>query len=134
MLKVYSPRQANLVRQEVMFPRYLFCKPASPEQSIAPIRSTMGVLTLVRFGSQPAVLSADIIEQIRCIEVREQSRDSGDLSGLQSGSPIRVVAGPLATLEGVVNTIADGRVNILFELIGKPVNMALDLAQVRAVL
>lgn len=131
MLKVYSPRKANLVRQEVMFPRYLFCQPASPEQSIAPIRSTLGVLTLVRFGSQPARLGAEIMIQIRAIEARQQGRNAGDLSGLEAGTQVRVVSGPLATLEGIVNTVADGRVNILFELIGKPLNMTLELAQVQ---
>ena len=134
MLKVYAPRTIHQVRQEVMFPRYLFCQSSCPEQSIAPIRSTLGVLTLVRFGSQPAVLHPDIIAQIRCLEAREQTRDSGDLSGLQAGAQVRVIAGPLATLEGVVSAVADRRVNILFELLGKPFNMTLDLAQVRNVL
>jgi transcriptional antiterminator RfaH len=134
MLKVYAPRKATLVRQEVMFPRYLFCQTATSEQSIAPIRSTLGVLTLVRFGSQPAVLSHEIITQIRGIEAMQQARGTGDLSGLQAGASVRVVSGPLATLEGIVNTVADGRINILFELIGKPTSMTLDLTQVRAVL
>lgn len=132
MIKRYSPRKTDLMRQEVMFPRYLFCQPAQPAQSIAPIRSTTGVLTLVRFGSLPAVLSEDIVARIRNIEAQEQARDSADLSGLQAGAAVRVVAGPLATLEGIVSMVADGRVSVLFELIGKPVHLTLDLGQVRA--
>jgi transcriptional antiterminator RfaH len=132
MIKLYAPRKADLMRQEVMFPRYLFCQPAYPEQSIAPIRSTTGVLTLVRFGNLPAVLGEDIVAHIRSIEAHEQARDSADLSGLQVGAAVRVVAGPLATLEGIVSMVADGRVSVLFDLLGKPLHLTLGLEQIRA--
>jgi transcriptional antiterminator RfaH len=133
MIKRYAPRKPDLLRQEVMFPRYLFCKPAHPQQSIAPIRSTTGVLTLVRFGSQPARLAEDIIARIRSIEAHEQARSSASLSGLEAGHTVRIVAGPLASLEGIVSMVADGRVCVLFELIGKPTQVTLELAQVRRV-
>lgn len=130
MLKVYSPRKASQVRHEVMFPRYLFCQPSTPELSIAPIRSTLGVLTLVRFGSQPAVLDADIIAQIRQLEQHEQTRDAGDLSGLQRGDAIRVVSGPLASLEGLIHQVSDQRIAVLLELLGKPIKINLKLSEI----
>ena len=130
MLKVYSPRKASQVRHEVMFPRYLFCQTSSPDQSIAPIRSTLGVLTLVRFGSQPAVLDASIITQIRQLESHEQARDAGDLSGLQAGDAIRVVSGPLASLEGLIHQVSDQRIAVLLELLGKPLKINLKLSEI----
>jgi transcriptional antiterminator RfaH len=132
MIKLYAPRKADLMRQEAMFPRYLFCQPAYPEQSIAPIRNTTGVLTLVRFGNLPAVLGEDIVASIRGIEAQEQARNSADLSGLQAGAVVRVIAGPLASLEGIVSMVADGRVSVLFELLGKPLHLTLGLEQISA--
>ena len=130
LLKVYAPRKASQVRLEVMFPRYLFCQPAHPEQSIAPIRSTQGVLTLVRFGSQPAVLGADIIDGIRRLEAHEHTRDAGDLSGLKQGDAIRVVSGSLSSLEGLVHQVSDQRVAILLELLGQPLKINLKLSEI----
>lgn len=134
MLKVYSARKADLTRFEAMFPRYLFCQPHSPEQSIAPIRSTTGVIDIVRFGSKPATLAEALVAQIRCVEAQQHLLSPGGLSGLQSGSFVRVTEGPLTTLEGLVTSVADQRVSVLFELLGSPVNIDLGLSQVRAIL
>ncbi|PIV88503.1 MAG: transcriptional activator RfaH, partial [Hydrogenophilales bacterium CG17_big_fil_post_rev_8_21_14_2_50_63_12] len=46
----------------VMFPRYCFMRCGRDGQSIAPIRSTPGVLGLVRFGSEAATLSDATVE------------------------------------------------------------------------
>ena len=35
---------------EPLFPRYVFLQPSSAAQSLAPVRSTLGVATMVRFG------------------------------------------------------------------------------------
>ena len=46
---------------EPLFPGYLFIKVAPGEQSTAPVRSTLGVVGLVRFGSQLQSVPPQII-------------------------------------------------------------------------
>ncbi len=47
------------------FPRYLFVRPSHEGQSIAPIRSTLGVSALVRFGSTVAKVPPSVVEALR---------------------------------------------------------------------
>ncbi len=47
--------------EEPLFPRYLFVG-ATDEQCWAPVRSTVGVASLVRFGGQVAVVPSKLIE------------------------------------------------------------------------
>ena len=62
--QVYLPRFRIRRRQrgqwfdtaEVLFPRYLFVRIDPLQRSITPVRSTRGVVGLVRFGGQPAVV------------------------------------------------------------------------------
>ena len=65
MLRIKKLRRhkATLV-EEPMFPRYLFIrlKTSGSGQSWSPIRSTLGVSQLVRFGGQPAVVDSKLIE------------------------------------------------------------------------
>ena len=74
--EAYLPFWVNLKKQRgawqlvqsPMFPQYLFVRPSSPEQSSAPIRSTRGVSQLVRFGSEPALASDLLVNEIRRLE------------------------------------------------------------------
>jgi hypothetical protein len=43
-----------------------------------------------------------------------------------------VVSGPLASLEGIVSMVADGRMSVLFDLLGKPLHLTLGLGQISA--
>lgn len=47
-------RRQQVVRLEPMFRQYLFFRPRRDEQSITPVRSTLGVLGVVCFGIEPA--------------------------------------------------------------------------------
>ncbi len=42
---------------QVLFPGYIFFVPQHAEQSIAPVRSTLGITRVVRFGLEPAKIS-----------------------------------------------------------------------------
>ena len=71
MLKMEKMRRhkATLV-EEPMFPRYLFIRldTSGSGPSWSPIRSTLGVSQLVRFGGQPAVVDSKLIELLRTRE------------------------------------------------------------------
>ena len=58
---------------EPLFPRYLFIRLDSSDQgkSWAPVRSTLGVARLVRFGDRPAVVQDDLVALLRQREAAE---------------------------------------------------------------
>ena len=105
---------------EVLFPRYIFIRVDPQRRSTATVRSTRGVVGLVRFGGQPAVVPDAVMEALR------QREDAG--SGLHqdsrplfsAGEQVKLVDGPLTGMEGIF-TQQDGakRVIVLLELLGK---------------
>jgi transcriptional antiterminator RfaH len=104
-----------------LFPRYLFLQ-VSPAQCLAPVRSTRGVSSVVRFGSQYAMVPDEI--------VRDLERRADPVSGLHrlnrersfdADSAVRVIAGAFNGLDGVFQREAgDERVVVLLELLGLP--------------
>ena len=61
--KIRAHRVKSVV--EPLFPRYLFIKVNTQTQSMAPVKSTQGVVNLVIFGNTLADISAEIIERIQ---------------------------------------------------------------------
>lgn len=124
--EVYLPMLARwerkkgawLKREQVMFPRYCFVRCGNPAQSIAPIRSTPGVLGLVRFGNAIATLSADVVEAIRELESRNGEL-AEDAAPFEIGAQVAVVDGPLKGLSGLVSAIAAERVAVMLTLLGR---------------
>lgn len=109
-----------------MFPRYIFFRPGRLTQSIAPVRSTRGIQTVVRFGSQYARVTPQLISAIRT----QESQCAVRTRKLQIGQRVRVqdkVSG-LAGLEGLVDSCANRRVVVLMEILGRqtPVRLAED--------
>lgn len=102
-----------------MFPRYLFVRLDTRTDNWAPIRSTVGVVSLVRFGGEPARVPDDLIALL-------QEREDGE--GLQilppetfrAGTRVRVTAGALAGYEGIfLASSGRQRVVILLDLLGR---------------
>jgi transcriptional antiterminator RfaH len=131
---VYLPRIKILKRsrgrqraqQEPLFPRYLFVQPASTTHSIAPVRSTLGVTTIVRFGQEPAVMRPETLESIRDFEARRNAASDEDISPFQPGERIRVAAGPLTGLEGLISDVSHERVVVLMHLLGQDTRVSLS--------
>jgi transcriptional antiterminator RfaH len=125
--RVYLPRLGTQTRRdgkwvdtvEPLFPRYLFMAPGNDRQSLAPVRSTLGVSNLVRFGGQPASIPGAVVESLRA----QLDQDTGACPrrGLFTpGAPVEFRAGPFKGLEGVFNVEAgDDRVFVLLEFMGK---------------
>lgn len=115
-----------------LFPRYVFVRPGSPEQSIGPIRSTVGVATLVRFGGQLAIASDSLIETLRDLEANLAGKAAVASAPFQPGDKVCVVDGPFAGIEGIVSGVAEERVAVLLHILGreKAVDFSLfELAQ-----
>jgi len=126
--QVYLPRIRMRQRRrgqwldavEVLFPRYIFIRVDPQRRSTATVRSTRGVLGLVRFGGQPAVVPDEVMQAL----LRREDAASGlhqDRRPLfRSGEAVKLVDGPLSGMEAVF-TQQDGeqRVILLLELLGK---------------
>lgn len=114
-----------------MFPRYLFLRPAFPDQSLAPVRSTRAVSQLVRFGSQAAMADDRLIRSISLLE--ESRRNSYDIqTPFEKGSRVEVVDGPFRGVSAEVLECDQQRVILLLQVIGKVQKLTFDAALCRA--
>lgn len=122
-------RRRAAVVTEPMFPRYLFVRLDSSDQgkSWSPIRSTLGVSRLVRFGTRAATIDDVLIDWLR---LREQAMPTQAL--FQSGDSVIITDGPFAGIEAIYQTEdAEQRALILLEILSKPVSMQIDAGRLR---
>ncbi len=119
-------RRRQQMQQEPLFPRYLFVQPGSAADSIAPVRSTLGVTTLVRFGQEPAVMRAEVLEDIRAFEIRRNEAPEEAISPFQPGARIFVSEGPLSGIEGLISDVSHERVVVLMQLLGRETRVSLS--------
>jgi transcriptional antiterminator RfaH len=105
---------------EVLFPRYIFIRVDPSRRSIAPVRSTLGVVGLVNFGGQPAIVADEVMEILMRHEDAGPGLRRDDRPQFSTGEPVRLVQGPLAGMEGIFSQ-EDGeqRVMVLLDLLGK---------------
>ncbi len=122
-------RKKAVVLSEPMFPRYLFIRLDSGEQgkSWSPIRSTLGVARLVRFGTTAATVDEGLVGFLR---EREAALPTDTM--FKSGDAVLVVDGPFAGIEAIYQTEdAERRAIILLEILSKQVKVPLDHSQLR---
>ena len=126
--EIYYPRVLQTVRCRQqwrehirpLFPRYLFLRLDEGGQSLKPSHSTLGVTTIVRFGSRYAIVPDDIIAdlQMRADAASGLHRLSADPS-LVPGTSVRVLEGPFEGLAGVFECDkGNDRVLVLLKLLG----------------
>lgn len=118
---------------EPMFPRYILLRPGKPEQSIAAVRSTKGVTSLVRFGYEPALLSGDVVRTIRQYEESQNRATIEELSNLRAGQKVHLKHTALGSVEGLVQSVSSKRVAVLLEILGRPVLLDLEHHQVNLI-
>ena len=120
------------VRHGPMFPRYVFFRPASAGQSIAPVRSTVGVSHVVRFGVTPATVGDELVSALRAFETEREQASVSDLSALKAGRLVAVCAGPLKGLEGLVSATAGKRITVLLDVLGRQTRVSVPDHQLQA--
>jgi transcriptional antiterminator RfaH len=134
---VYLPRIKILKRvrgcqqaqHEPLFPRYMFFQPESADHSIAPVRSTLGVTTIVRFGQAAAVMRAETLSAIRDFEALRNMAPDREISPFQPGERVRIVAGPLVGMEGLISEASQERVTVLMQLLGQDTKVSVSQHQ-----
>jgi len=127
--EIYLPRLAQCMRRcgssreriVPLFPRYLFLRLNEGSQSLGPVRSSVGVAGVVRFGFSYAVVADKVICDLRAREEPESGlhRLAG-VTSLLPGAPVRVTTGPFDGLEGIFERAAGSeRVVVLLTLLGQ---------------
>ena len=76
---------------EPMFPGYIFAGVLLGEQDIAPIRSTVGCLQVVRFGGHLIPLPVSVMQSL----LRSQQDPLDTARTFRAGERLRVSRGPL---------------------------------------
>ncbi len=121
---------------ESLFPRYLFAQLCEVAENWAPIRSTRGVLGLVRFGSSPVPVPEPVIEGIRlrldpesgCLDL---TRDS-DFAPQQ---PVTITDGPFQGREALfLARTGEERVIVLMQIMSQCQQVELPAAAVGPVI
>jgi transcription antitermination factor NusG len=106
-----------------LFPGYLFFADAIDQR--IQILSTPGVNTIVKTGSAPAEIPDDEIKAIR--RMVESTLRVEPHPFLRNGDLVRVKAGPLAGLEGIVSRKKDAiRLVLSIELLGQSAAVEID--------
>ena len=122
-LRILRQRQGGLAPViESLFPRYLFIQLDDVTDNWAPIRSTRGVVELVRSAGQPLPVCESIIIDIKSRQA--EGSDYIDLVGgsdFRSGEKIQITAGPFAgnSAEFYARKGAD-RVLVLLQIMHSP--------------
>jgi transcriptional antiterminator RfaH len=116
---------------EPFFPRYLFIKLNTETDNWGPIRSTVGVSCIVRFGGVSAVVPEDLIVELQQQE-NEIGLHKGDEKQLRSGDKIMVLDGPFAGYQGIFqSTKSAERIAILLDIVGRNIAVTLSMHDLR---
>jgi len=109
-----------------MFPRYLFVHLDQTTDNWGPIRSTVGVASMVRFGQRAIPVPETLIV---CLRSRE---DEGGIQNvmpdeLKAGSRVRILDGPFAGYEGIFQVkTGRERVVVLLDIMGRETRASVD--------
>ena len=110
---------------EPMFPRYLFLWAVPGQDNLRPVRSTRGVVGLVRFGGVLRPVPEPVITELQRV------CEGGALelpSPLVPGSRVRILTGPFAGHEAeLLHTDGAHRARVLLELLGQMNALAFPL-------
>jgi transcriptional antiterminator RfaH len=85
----------------VAVPRYLFINVGLDTQNIAPARSTRGVIGVLRFGGEVAVLPDEVIEALRATEHGNENAAGEKEWPHQPGDTVEIIEVPFKGLAAV---------------------------------
>jgi transcription antitermination factor NusG len=132
---VYLPLYSSLRRWQdrfksislPLFPGYVFVKEGMDRQ--VEILTTPGVVQIVGWGGNPAVVADAEIESVK--RIIESRLVIESLPYIECGDRVRVVAGPLAGLEGVLRRKKGlARFVVSIEMLGRSAAVEIDISNV----
>lgn len=116
-VRVRRRRQGRYVKLvEPMFPRYLFMHLNDETDNWGPIRSTVGVSNLVRFGALPARVPDDLIQALRARE-DDEGLQRLEPKEIRLGDRVRIVEGVMSGYEAIFEaSTGKERISLLLEI------------------
>jgi transcriptional antiterminator RfaH len=110
-----------------LFPRYLFVEVRLGEQSTVSIRSTTGVVGLVRFGHELVPVDPAIIQFLQESQRHDLGKDAEEDWPHKPGDRVDILSGPFAGLSGIYQIANDAeRATLLIDLLGRRTGVAVD--------
>jgi len=116
-----NPVNPRAARVRAYFPNYMFANVDFDVVGLSEMRWIPGLRRLVEFGNQPAVVSDNLVLELK-LRIAEISAAGGlMMDGLQAGDRIRIVDGPFVGYEGVFDARLTGkeRVRVLLEMLAE---------------
>jgi len=127
---VQSSRRRNgkhIKHTEVFFPRYIFIYLNKETDNWSPIRSTIGVAGMVRFGGMPAVVPENMIANLKNNE-NEFGLQSLEKKELKLGDKIQIIDGPFEGYKAIYQKMkSTERVSVLLDIVGKNTQVTLSV-------
>ncbi len=109
-----------------MFPRYIFIYLSDQTVDWGPIRSTLGVSSLIRFGTTPAKVPNELIETLK---QNENSKGIHELpsKSFSPGDKLLIIEGPFEGYEATLfSQKSDERVIVLLKIAENHIKVKLD--------
>lgn len=134
---VYLPRVRQMRKRqgrrvpvvEPLFPRYLFIQLDTQSDNWGPIRSTLGVSSLVRFGHEPAKVPDDLVGFLQEKEGQHGLHAWAE-PAYKTGDRVRVADGAFQGYEGILLArTSRERVVVLLDILGKQVRTLIASAK-----
>lgn len=114
---------------EPLFPRYLFIHLDTQTDNWGPIRSTLGVASLVRFGPEPAQIPESLVSFLKQQESEQGLHDWAE-PDFAAGDRVRVAEGPFGGYGGILLArTSRERVLVLLDILGRQVRAQVGTAQ-----
>jgi len=124
-------RKGRIVRVvDPIFPRYLFIYLSDRTDDWGPIRSTIGVSSLVRFGQVPAKIPDTLIKGLR---VREDSNGVQEMPerGFKPGDKVRIAEGIMEGFEAIFHCQkSNERVILLLKIAENTAKIEIESSQI----
>lgn len=118
-----EPRRRNRKWQEVivpLFPRYLFVRLQLEADNVAPIRSTRGVVGLVRFGTAIKPLPEGFVESLNQFADPKSGYHLPEKPLFTIGGLVKILEGPFKGCAGVYQKpVGNSRALLLLEFLGR---------------
>jgi len=138
--EVYFPRLLQSMpcrgrwRERVvpLFPGYLFLRLDEGHQPLAPVRSTLGVASAVRFGPSYAIVPDEVIRELRARANPDTGMHRLTLPPrLATGALVRILAGPFEGFEGIFQREAGSdRAIVLLGVLGQTASVGVPVGNV----
>ncbi|UXD87962.1 transcription/translation regulatory transformer protein RfaH [Thalassolituus hydrocarboniclasticus] len=113
------------VRDEPLFPGYLFLQSNANNPLLSKIRSTLGARGLLYFGTQPAVVSSLLVD-----DLQQRNLCNENESLYKKGQKVTLNSGPFKNYEAIFQHYdGEERAMILLSLLGQQSELLVELQE-----